>query len=198
MRNSLKYIILILALVLVLVPSCKKDGSRVIPRSQLARIYAEMLVTDQWIISTPKVRNIADTSLVYDPILEKYGYTPEDYQQSVMYYLNDPERFSRILRTSAELIDKELKVMRKEQAKRLRIKALMSSLTIPKLVLFQEEFPDKENYNWSDSLKVRWDSLGNMWVTVREPRVDTVYEGVRLVVPVDTVEVAVADTLMNK
>ena len=198
MKRSLKYIVLILALVLVLVPSCRKDSAKVIPRSKLAKIYAEMLVTDQWIISTPKIRNIADTSLVYDPILEKYGYTPEDYQQSVMYYLNDPERFSRILRTSGELLDKELKVMRKEQAKRLRIKALMSSLTIPKLVLFQEEFPDKENYNWSDSLKVRWDSLGNMWVTVREPRIDTVYEGVRLVVPVDTVEIAVADTLMNK
>ena len=197
MRNSLKYIILIMALVLVFVPSCKKDGSKVIPRSKLAKIYAEMLVTDQWIISTPKVRNIADTSLVYDPILEKYGYTPEDYQRSVMYYLNDPERFSRILRTSGELIDKELKVMRKEQAKMLRIKALMASLTIPELVLFQEDFPDKDNYNWSDSLKVRWDSLGNMWVTVREPRVDTVYEGVRLVVPEDTVDVAVADTLMN-
>lgn len=198
MKRSLKYIVLILALVLVLVPSCRKDSAKVIPRSKLARIYAEMLVTDQWIISTPKIRNIADTSLVYDPILEKYGYTPEDYQQSVMYYLNDPERFSRILRTSGELLDKELKVMRKQQAKILRIKALMASLTIPELVLFQKDFPDKDNYNWSDSLKVRWDSLGNMWVTVREPRIDTVYEGVRLVVPVDTVEVAVVDTLMNK
>lgn len=198
MKRSLKYIVLILALVLVLVPSCRKDSAKVIPRSKLARIYAEMLVTDQWIISTPKIRNIADTSLVYDPILEKYGYTPEDYQQSVMYYLNDPERFSRILRTSGELLDKELKVMRKQQAKILRIKALMASLTIPELVLFQKDFPDKDNYNWSDSLKVRWDSLGNMWVTVREPRVDTVYEGVRVVVPVDTVEVAVVDTLMNK
>lgn len=198
MKRSLKYIVLILALVLVLVPSCRKDSTKVIPRSKLARIYAEMLVTDQWIISTPKIRNIADTSLVYDPILEKYGYTPEDYQQSVMYYLNDPERFSRILRTSGELLDKELKVMRKQQAKILRIKALMASLTIPELVLFQKDFPDKDNYNWSDSLKVRWDSLGNMWVTVREPRIDTVYEGVRLVVPVDTVEVAVVDTLMNK
>ena len=198
MKRSLKYIVLILALVLVLVPSCRKDSAKVIPRSKLAKIYAEMLVTDQWIISTPKIRNIADTSLVYDPILEKYGYTPEDYQQSVMYYLNDPERFSRILRTSGELLDKELKVMRKQQAKILRIKALMASLTIPELVLFQKDFPDKDNYNWSDSLKVRWDSLGNMWVTVREPRIDTVYEGVRLVVPVDTVEVAVVDSLMNK
>lgn len=196
MKRSLKYIVLILALVLVLVPSCRKDSAKVIPRSKLAKIYAEMLVTDQWIISTPKIRNIADTSLVYDPILEKYGYTPEDYQQSVMYYLNDPERFSRILRTSGELLDKELKVMRKQQAKILRIKALMASLTIPELVLFQKDFPDKDNYNWSDSLKVRWDSLGNMWVTVREPRIDTVYEGIRLVVPVDTV--AVVDTLMSK
>ena len=196
MKRSLKYIILILASALVLVPSCKKDGPRVIPRSKLAKIYAEMLVTDQWIITTPKVRNIADTSLVYDPILEKYGYTPDDYQRSIMYYLNDPERFSRILRTSAQLLEDEITVMRKEQARILRYKSLMQSLTIPELVLFQEQFPDKENYNWSDSLKVKWDSLSNRWLTVREPRVDTVYEGVRLIVPADTVEVA--DTLIQK
>ena len=157
-----------------------------------------MLVTDQWIITTPKVRNIADTSLVYDPILEKYGYTPDDYQRSIMYYLNDPERFSRILRTSAQLLEDEITVMRKEQARILRYKSLMQSLTIPELVLFQEQFPDKENYNWSDSLKVKWDSLSNRWLTVREPRVDTVYEGVRLIVPADTVEVEVADTLIQK
>lgn len=198
MKRSLKYIILILALVLVLVPSCKKGGPRVIPRSKLAKIYAEMLVTDQWIISTPKVRTVADTSLVYDPILEKYGYTPEDYQRSIMYYLNDPERFSRILRSSAQLLEEEIVVMRKEQARILRYKSLMQSLTIPELVLFQEQFPDKENYNWSDSLKVKWDSLSNRWMTVREPRVDTVYEGVRLIVPADTVEVEVADTLIQK
>lgn len=196
MKRSLKYIILILASVLVLVPSCKKGGARVIPRSKLAKIYAEMLVTDQWIITTPKVRNIADTSLVYDPILEKYGYTPDDYQRSIMYYLNDPERFSRILRTSAQLLEDEITVMRKEQARILRYKSLMQSLTIPELVLFQEQFPDKENYNWSDSLKVKWDSLSNRWLTVREPRVDTVYEGVRLIVPADTVEVA--GTLIQK
>ena len=196
MKRSLKYIILILASVFVLVPSCKKAGPRVIPRSKLAKIYAEMLVTDQWIITTPKVRNIADTSLVYDPILEKYGYTPDDYQRSIMYYLNDPERFSRILRTSAQLLEDEITVMRKEQARILRYKSLMQSLTIPELVLFQEQFPDKENYNWSDSLKVKWDSLSNRWLTVREPRVDTVYEGVRLIVPADTVEVA--DTLIQK
>ena len=198
MKRSLKYIILILASVFVLVPSCKKDGPRVIPRSKLAKIYAEMLVTDQWIITTPKVRNIADTSLVYDPILEKYGYTPDDYQRSIMYYLNDPERFSRILRTSAQLLEDEITVMRKEQARILRYKSLMQSLTIPELVLFQEQVPDKENYNWSDSLKVKWDSLSNIWLTVREPRVDTVYEGVRLIVPADTVEVEVADTLIQK
>ena len=53
--------------------SCRKDEAEVIPRSKMAEIYAEMLVTDQWITTTPGIRMIADTSLVYEPILEKYG-----------------------------------------------------------------------------------------------------------------------------
>ena len=59
--------------VLLLIVSCSGDNGKVIPRSKLAEIYAEMFMTDQWIISTPGVRQIADTSLVYEPILEKYG-----------------------------------------------------------------------------------------------------------------------------
>lgn len=59
--------------------SCGKDEAEVIPRGKLAEIYAEMLVTDQWISSTPGMRMIADTSLVYEPILEKYGYDNLDY-----------------------------------------------------------------------------------------------------------------------
>ena len=59
------YGLLFLALVAL---SCSK-GPRVIPRGKMARIYAEMLVTDQWINSTPSVRRMADTSLVYEHIL---------------------------------------------------------------------------------------------------------------------------------
>ena len=92
---------------MILVPSCKREGPRVIPRSKLAKIYAEMFVTDQWIQSKPALRTIADTSLVYEPILERYGYDSEDYQYSIDRYMDDPERFSRILRSTAEILDKE-------------------------------------------------------------------------------------------
>ena len=50
---------------LTLLASCSRDESEVIPRGKLSEIYAEMLMTDQWITSTPGFRHIADTSLVY-------------------------------------------------------------------------------------------------------------------------------------
>ena len=193
MKRRLSYILALLALVVVLVPSCKKDEARVIPRAKLARIYAEMLVTDQWIQTTPKVRNIADTSLVYDPILEKYGYTSEDYRYSVMHYMNDPERFSRILRTSAQILDGEILALKKEQEEMLRRKRIMSAVEVRDVIMFCGQLPDRSAVDWSDSLRVKWDTLGNMFTLVRESRADTVYDGVRMLLPADTL--AVADTL---
>ena len=76
--------------------SCGGDKEKVIPRSKLAEIYAEMFITDQWLGANPSLRRSADTSLVYAPILEKYGYTSADYRKSVDMYMDDPERFSRI------------------------------------------------------------------------------------------------------
>lgn len=201
MKRYLLHIVMLLAVALVFVPSCNKEEARIIPRAKLARIYAEMLVTDQWINNTPKARNIADTSLVYDPILEKYGYTPEDYQLSVMQYMNDPERFSRILRTSVQILDDELKSLRKEQARQLRRKMRLESIEIPELRIFNDPFLDSRLTDWSDSLKVEWDTVGNMYVIVRKPRTDTVYDGVRMTVPADTLVVsdslAGADTLKH-
>ena len=71
--------------------ACSSDKASVIPRGKLARIYAEMLVTDQWILAEPDFRRVADTTLVYEPILQKYGYDTQDYIKSVGYYMNDPE-----------------------------------------------------------------------------------------------------------
>ena len=77
MKPLLKHIVPLLAVIVF--ASCKKDEAEVIPRGKMADIYAEMLMTDQWISSTPGVRMIADTSLVYEPILQKYGYDKYDY-----------------------------------------------------------------------------------------------------------------------
>ena len=108
MNRILKHILPLLTVIFF--ASCSdKDEAKVISRGKMADIYAEMLMTDQWINSTPNVRKIADTSLVYEPILEKYGYSQKDYLKSVDHYMNDPERFARILRSSGEKLGRKLK-----------------------------------------------------------------------------------------
>lgn len=94
---------------LVFFASCGERDGKVIPRGELAEIYAEMLMMDQWISATPGTRNMADTSLVYEPILNRYGYTSADYRMTVEKYMDDPERFSRILRTTVGIFDNKIK-----------------------------------------------------------------------------------------
>ena len=71
-----------LALAAVSFVSCGGDV-KVIPKDEMAEIYAEMLLMDQWIAAHPQARRTADTSFVYEPIFEKYGYTSDDYRSSV-------------------------------------------------------------------------------------------------------------------
>ena len=105
---------------LVFLASCGEREARVIPRGELAEIYAEMLVVDQWITATPGTRQMADTSLVYEPILNKYGYTSADYRLSVDKYMDDPERFSRILRTTVSIFDQRLKELERKKIEQER------------------------------------------------------------------------------
>ena len=116
-----KYILPLIAVV-VFASCSSKDEAEVIPRAKLADIYMEMFMTDQWISDTPGMRLIADTSLVYEPILAKYGYDKLDYIHSVDFYMNDPERFARILRSSMDKIDKRIANLHKiqKELKRLR------------------------------------------------------------------------------
>ena len=107
---------------LIFLTSCRKDEVQVIPRSVLSRIYAEMLLTDQWIMNTPTVRGIADTSLVYEPILEKYGYDSDDYRKSVDVYMDDPERFAKIFRETVDILTlrRDELVVEKERLEKLK------------------------------------------------------------------------------
>lgn len=177
--------------------SCKKDEVEVIPRSKLAQIYAEMLVTDQWITNTQGVRLIADTSMVYEPILEKYGYDIEDYLHSVDAYMDDPERFARIFRTSGEIIEKRLKELRRQQY----ILDQIASLPNIRVDFRPEKFAPYlfgESYvHYYDSLAVVVDTADLSYKLLDIARSDTTYDGIRMVIrdtiPADSL--AVADSL---
>lgn len=179
------------ALALCLLFSCGTKEARVIPRSKMAKIYAEMLITDQWIMSEPSVMRIADTSLVYEPILEKYGYDSEDYMKSVEHYLDDPERFSRIFRSASEQLDRRLKELKALQ------KAMEDEPEVPEsdidagyLVPDAGKIPLKFT---PDSISFVLDTTYMYFVPVYVERGDTIYRGPEVIVRQDTV--AVADSI---
>ncbi len=187
MKRKTWHIILLCAALPVLFFSCGKDGARVIPRSVLAKIYAEMLVTDQWIAYEPSVKHVADTSLVYEPILEKYGYTSEDYRKSVEHYLDDPDRFSRIFRSASEILD-------------ARIRELKELLEIRDKMMIKHDFgisvghvvPDIGNIPPSytpDSLAFDLDTALMYFRMRYVERYDTVYRGPEIIVRTDSVSV---------
>ena len=198
MKRVLHKILILLAAAVLLASSCGRDKARVIPRSKMSKIYAEMLVMDQWIQNKPGLRTIADTSLVYEPILEKYGYDSDDYQHTVAYYMADPERFSRILRTTVSVLDKDLKALRKKQAEitlQEKLKKEIEKFEITKFQFYNEFVTEDGLRNPSDSIDVVWDTTYNSYKFRRIPRIDTIYEGPRMIV-MDTL--AVVDSLPEK
>ena len=167
-----------MVVILSVLSSCRKDEAEVIPRAKLSKIYAEMLVTDQWITTTPGIRMIADTSLVYEPILQKYGYDSDDYRKSVDHYMNDPERFSRILRTSAEIIDKKIEELKHEQ-RIMEARAKIKTDFRP--TDFVSYLGDEPYVHFYDSLVVELDTA-MMYRLVSLERADTIYDRLRMII----------------
>ena len=108
-------IVFAVLLLAVCLCSCGREG-RVIPKSKMSKIYAELFLADAWLITAPfEAKGKADTMAFYEPIFEKYGYTVEDYWASVSYYLQDPDRFSRILNKSNVILETEFGVIEKQR-----------------------------------------------------------------------------------
>ncbi len=191
------HILLFCAVAMCLFFSCGKKEARVIPRSKMAKIYAEMLMTDQWISSAPSMMRIADTSLVYEPILEKYGYDSEDYRRSVEHYLDDPERFSKIFRSASEILDgrlQELKALQKTKEE-AQSRKYDFGIDAGRLVPDIGRIPLKYT---PDSLAFELDTVHMYYVPRYVERGDTAYKGPEIIVCVDSIaacdSVAAADT----
>lgn len=166
--------ILLTVFVLYSLVSCSK-GPRVIPRKTLAEIYAEMFVMDEWTEDNRyRINRLADTSFVYEPILEKYGYDSEDYMASVEKYLADPERFSRILRETENQLNGRVTELKAEKKRQDDIRRLLRkrdsitnvwSISLDSMnTAYVVTVPDKDTVKFSlliDSLCVAVDSLSS-------------------------------------
>jgi hypothetical protein len=179
MRNSFRYILMAVtaSMLLSVLSSCR--DSRVIDEDDMAKIYAEMLMTDQWINTTPNVKRIADTSLVYEPILRKYGYTSEDYRYSLNYYLEHNKDFAEIMNKTISILESrqaalEREKTRLEEEKKLREYVMsMSSYVDLEESLFEIQDYPSDKYGPRDTVSVVWDSLSFCFRITRIPVADT-------------------------
>ena len=119
--------ICVLAAAALLVISCGRNG-RVIPAHKLSKIYAEMLVLDQRIRNNPQLASTADTTLVYEPILNKYGYSGKDYAKSVARYMKDPEAFGKIFKDTREILDSHIKELKAAERARQKADSLRNAI----------------------------------------------------------------------
>lgn len=170
---------------------CSCNQTTIIPRGKMAHIYAEMLVVDQWLLEHARFRTQADTSLVYEPIFESYGYTTEDYRASVEYYMNDPERYSRILRSTSDILEKKIEELKLIKAKEDREKAVVPYRINPDRLYFGRS--KDRLWEYGDSVSAALDSLTPVYELSFHEVSDTLFDGLNIVINVDTL--AVKDTL---
>ncbi len=196
MKRFPAYLVVLALAVGLSLASCGKK-ERVIPREKMAEIYAEMYVLDQWLDENRSLRREADTSLVYAPVLDKYGYTYDDYLNSVNVYMKDPTRYSRILRRTSEILGSrltELKVEKKAQEDALKESRRLDSLRNLIHLNVDSLMNSMVRTAPSDSLVTVLDSLG--FVDFRFVQTsDTTYDGPAVVIRRDSLAVA-ADSLV--
>lgn len=96
--------IAIILLALLSLTGCHRKG-RIIPAGTLEKIYVDMFMADQWIKTHHDARQKADTTLFYEPVFRSYGYTIKDYDATVSYYIDRPDKYGKILRRAAKTLN---------------------------------------------------------------------------------------------
>lgn len=106
------FIVLTVLLLFLSLGACKRKA-RVIPENKLADIYAEMFLADQWLSTNYSYKRVADTTLFYEPIFEKYGYNLEDFNESMRHYVKNPDKYAKILKSAGLKLDAQAKRLKK-------------------------------------------------------------------------------------
>lgn len=123
MQHILTYIkTILICAVMALLQGCSDDG--IIPRKDMVSIVRDIYLADQYIQRTPHMLAQTDSLRVYPAVMEKYGYTVEDYENSLRYYLQEGKSYSNILlqaQRDLEYVVEELDIIiQKEHEERLR------------------------------------------------------------------------------
>lgn len=129
---NIRYLFLILTAALLCLSSCR-DRKDIIPKGTMSKIYYDIYMTDEAVDANYGLRRMADTMRIYEPIFNKYGYTTEDYNRSVNFYLERPDKFEDVFEDTKTMLEKrkaELNAILEAEGKRPRLWSLVDSLDL--------------------------------------------------------------------
>ena len=115
-----------------LLPSCRHV--KIMSERDMSDIYAEMFLADQWLNDNPGLKRTADTTRFYETIFRRFGYGFEDYDASVNYYLNHPEKYKKIVERAQNKLrstQKSLESFEKALERQNQILAGLGALHLP-------------------------------------------------------------------
>lgn len=129
---NIRYLFLILTAALLCLSSCR-DRKDIIPKGIMSKIYYDIYMTDEAVDANYGLRRMADTMRIYEPIFNKYGYTTDDYNRSVNFYLERPDKFEDVFEDTKTMLEKrkaELNAILEAEGKRPRLWSLVDSLEL--------------------------------------------------------------------
>lgn len=197
--KRLLHIFAVVVAVILLSSACKKEGGRVIPRTKMSQIYAEMLLVDQWTVLHSINSRQTDTSLVYEPIFNRFGYTTEDYRASVAYYMKTSDRYARILKSTSDILTKKQRELDRLIEREHRKDSLLRVISkySPEKIYWMCGMYDKEAFV-ENGVKFLVDTAGGEWMFDPCKDIDTLWQGPMLIIPAPFDSVAFrADSIAN-
>jgi hypothetical protein len=120
----MKHITALLATLLIL-SSCNQG---LIPRGKLSKIISDIYLSDKYISSNQDMITIADSAMLYEPILNSYGYTSEDFLRTIAYYVERPAKLKTVYLKAQESLQEELDIVNIQLTKEGRADSLMMSI----------------------------------------------------------------------
>lgn len=137
----------IIIFVVLVATSCSRN---VIDADDMPNILADIYLADRAVLTNPSLIQKADSSLIYEPILNKYGYTTEDFLHTIDYYLPRPTKLRSFFIKAKDILTQREAVVSKKMLTPFRNDSLISPL---KNVLDKiDSLPEMDSYERS----LRW------------------------------------------
>ena len=161
---------ILLVLLLASSAACSR-GSRVIPERKMTELIADMFIADQWLHDFPQYRSKADTTLFYDAVFRMHGYTFEDYQASLDFYIDHPDKFIKVSQKAADLIGSRREAFSGETQREREVNDILRHAKYKKVEFKAGELQTGYRVLWPSSGNVRDTLVLNNYNVERNNRI---------------------------